>query len=298
MKLNIFSKKKKTNKNASLPATDFLNPRDTNLDDSENENKNKSKDKDKEKKENSKMKSKLGKQKLENIEKNKKKLEDKQKKVDKQENKKEEKEVKKEKSTNKANNEHEFEKSNILEINLVKDQINVYFDWYKNIAMLVVFIFLSFLLVAEVYLALSWWQQENDSTVSQDEKRFVELNEETRKIRAEAEEALTFQTKLNKANYILDNHLYWSNFFDYLERNTLENIQYASFEGDILGEFSIPAVSDNFPSLGQQVYQLQADPDTEKVSIDSAEKLESEEENLEQVEFVIDLKINPSLFKK
>jgi hypothetical protein len=197
-----------------------------------------------------------------------------------------------------SESDHEFEKSNILEINLVKDQINVYFDWYKNIAMLVVFVFLSAVLVAEIYLALSWWQSENDSAVGQEEQRFIELSEETREIRAQAEEALTFQTKLNRANYILDNHLYWSNFFNYLEKNTLENVQYKSFEGDILGNFTIPAVSNNFPSLGQQIYQLQSDPNTLEASISNGEKLESTEENLEQVEFEIDLKVSPKLFKK
>jgi hypothetical protein len=201
-------------------------------------------------------------------------------------------------SSAQSESEHEFEKSNILEINLVKDQINVYFDWYKNIAMLVVFVFLSAVLVAEIYLALSWWQSENDSAVGQEEQRFIELSEETREIRAQAEEALTFQTKLNRANYILDNHLYWSNFFNYLEKNTLENVQYKSFEGDILGNFTIPAVSNNFPSLGQQIYQLQSDPNTLEASISNGEKLESTEENLEQVEFEIDLKVSPKLFKK
>jgi hypothetical protein len=208
---------------------------------------------------------------------------------------------KSEKGSNKDNqtgSNHEFEKSNILEINLVKDEINVYFDWYKNIAMLVVFVFLSFILVLEVYLALSWWQNQNNNAVGQEEARFIELNKEIVKIRGEAEEALSFQTKLNRANYVLDNHLYWSNFFNYLERNTIENIQYASFEGSILGNFSIPAVSDSFPSLGQQVYQLQSDPHTVKASIDKGEKLESEEENIEEIEFEIDLMVSPELFKK
>ncbi|MCF7795466.1 hypothetical protein K9M50_03845, partial [Patescibacteria group bacterium] len=193
---------------------------------------------------------------------------------------------------------HEYEKSNILEINLVKDEINVYFDWYKNIAMLIIFVFLSFILVAEIYLALSWWEDKNNSAVSQDEARFVKISEETKKIRGEVEEALSFQTKLNRANYVLDNHLYWSNFFDYLEKNTLKEVKYTSFTGDILGNFSIPATSNSFPSLGQQIYQLQSDPDTIKASIDSGEKLESEEETLEEVKFNIDLKVSPELFKK
>ena len=376
MKFNIFSKKKKKDKGASIQATDFLNPRDGNLDDLKGDDK-----KSKNKKESSKEENKVSKKEQKKVQKKKKaeakkakkeakekvkekkkkkreeekkKKEDKQKKNRKKKTEKEdkkegietkkqsakkekkekaqvakdikktdkedlqakkeaqdtktleekkgireEKEIsKEEKDVVKESSNHEFEKSSILEINLVKDEINVYFDWYKNIAFLVVFVFLSFVLVGEVYLALIWWQEENNSTVSQEAGRFIELSEETKKIRGEAEEALTFQTKLNRANYILDKHIYWSNFFDYLERNTLENIQYISFEGDILGDFSIPAISDSFPSLGQQVYQLQSDPNTIKVSIDSGEKLESEEENLEQVEFNINLKVDPVLFKK
>jgi hypothetical protein len=342
MKFNIFSKKKKRNKGASLQATDFLNPRDDSPSNLDEDNKTSAKKKKKE--------NKVSKKELKRAEK-KKKTEEKKAKKEKEEEKKKSKEeqknknskdksLKEEENKNKQNEDvkkdedkekkdkeikelqnketleqkkqvvedveedkqgtsnHEFEKSNILEINLVKDEINVYFDWYKNIALLIVFLFLSFILVTEIYLALSWWEDKNNSVVSQEETRFIELSEETKEIRNEAKEALNFQTKLDRANYVLDNHLYWSNFFDYLEKNTLENVQYLAFEGDILGNFSIPAVSDNFPSLGQQAYQLQSDSNTLKVGISSAEKLESKEENVDQVEFEIDLKVSPELFKK
>jgi len=300
MKFNIFSKKKKKNKGASLQATDFLNPRDSDLGEDDK--------KSEKKKENEKKENKVSKKELKKAEK-KKKAEDKKAKKEKEEEEKKEDQNKKSseqkkqvaedaKKDNQISSNHEFEKSNILEINLVKDEINVYFDWYKNIAFLIVFVFLSFVLVAEIYLALTWWEDKNNSVVSQEETRFIELSEETKKIRSEAEEALNFQTKLSRANFLLDNHLYWSNFFDYLEKNTLRNVQYSAFAGDIVGNFSLPAVSDNFPSLGQQVYQLQSDPNTLKVNISSGEKLESEEENIEKVEFEIDLKVSPELFKK
>ncbi len=373
MKFNIFSKKKKKDKGASIKATDFLNPRDGNIKDlKENDKEEKSKSK----KENLKEINKATKKELREAEKKKKaeakeaekekKRREKEAKKAKKEEKKKEKEKKDQEekrrkeeenkaeiikeedevikkdltkaeekkefeaekikeeeeekrkvkdeeekflsqkkelenddeNNNKAGSNHDFKKSNILEINLVKDEINVYFDWYKNIAMLIIFVFLSFVLVLEIYLALSWWQGENDSAVSQEEARFLEISEETKKIRGEAEEALSFQNKLSRANFLLDNHLYWSNFFGYLERNTLANIQYTSFEGDILGNFSIPAKSDTFPSLGQQVYQLQSDPNTIKVNIDSAERLESEEESIEEIEFEIDLTVSRDLFKK
>jgi len=291
MKFNIFSKKKKKNKGASLQATDFLNPRDSDLGEDDKKSEKKKKESKKEKKDEEK---KAKKEKKEDDKKSEEKKEDQNKKTSEQKKQVAEDAEK----DNQTSSNNEFEKSNILEINLVKDEINVYFDWYKNIAFLIVFVFLSLVLVAEIYLTLTWWEDKNNSVVSQEETRFIELSEETKKIRGEAEEALNFQTKLSRANFLLDNHLYWSNFFDYLEKNTLRNVQYSAFAGDIVGNFSLPAVSDNFPSLGQQVYQLQSDPNTLKASISSGEKLESEEENIEKVEFEIDLKVSPELFKK
>lgn len=364
MKFNIFSKKEKKDKGASIKATDFLNPRDGDINDSKEpkkkeavkeekavskkelrriekekklEAKKLAKEEEKREKEEEKIKKAQEKErKIEEEKEENKRLEQERKEEKEQKDKeyddkllkekekkdKKSKDVKKDdvlaktnlqeqelvetkeqfekddKTTKPSKVNHDFEKSNILEINLVKDEINVYFDWYKNIAMLIIFVFLSFVLILEIYLALSWWQSKNDSAVSQEEARFVELSVETKKIRGEAEEALNFQTKLNRANYVLDNHLYWSNFFDYLEKNTLENVQYITFEGDILGNFSIPAISDNFPSLGQQIYQLQSDSNTIKASISSGEKLESKEESVEEIEFEINLQVSRELFKK
>lgn len=208
-----------------------------------------------------------------------------------------------------------FNQDKILEINLVKDQISVFFDWYKNLAFLFIFIFLSFLFIVEVYWALSWWQNynQNSSNYNHNSSSLVSLSQEIRGIKGSADEALAFEKQMSRVAYLLDNHIYWTEFFNYLEDNTLEGVKYSSFTGDLNGKYSLNSVADDYPLVGRQAQRYFSSDLSKDVSVDSAslqmqskkiivegpdgEMIEGEEA-FSNVSFVIDLEISPEIFKK
>ncbi|MCF7820364.1 MAG: hypothetical protein K9M44_02750 [Candidatus Pacebacteria bacterium] len=189
----------------------------------------------------------------------------------------------------------------ILEINLVKDQVSVFFDWYKNLAFLVIFIFLAFLLVAEVYWALSWWQNynQNSSNYNHNSSSLVSLSQEIREIKGPADKTLAFQNQLSRVSYLLENHIYWTEFFDYLEENTLEGVKYASFSGGLTGRYSFSSIASDYPLVGRQAQRYFESELVIDVSVDSASlEIQGEDGASSVVNFNIDLEISPEIFKK
>lgn len=197
-----------------------------------------------------------------------------------------------------------LDKANILEINLVKDQVSVFFDWYKNLAFLFVLVFLCFLFVIEIYLGLSWWQNYNQNANNYEYEDFnlTELSSELRQIKEETNEALVFQDKLNKVAYLLNNHIYWTNFFDYLEDNTLEGVKYTQFSGNLSGEYSLDTIASNYPLIGKQSNKYLESENVSSAVVSSASLQEIKDEENDVVNsfvvFTTDLTINPEIFKK
>jgi hypothetical protein len=217
---------------------------------------------------------------------------------------------------NKGFNRDDFlNQDKILEINLVKDQISVFFDWYKNLAFLFIFIFLSFLLVVEVYWALSWWQNYNQNSFNynHNSNSLISLSQEIREIKAPADEALVFEKQLARVAYLLDSHIYWTEFFNYLEDNTLEGVKYTNFSGNLSGKYSLSSIASDYPLVGRQAQRYFSSDLSRNVSVNSASlqtqsktitsegpdgEIIEEEETSSSVSFGLDLEISSEVFKK
>ncbi len=197
-----------------------------------------------------------------------------------------------------------LDKANILEINLVKDQLSVYFAWYKNLAFLLVLIFLCFLFVVEIYLGLSWWQSynQNSNNYKYEDFNLAELSVELRNIKEDTDEALAFQDNLNKVSYLLNNHVYWTNLFDYLEASTLEGVKYVQFSGDLSGNYSLDSIADNYPLIGRQTKKYLEDKKVSSAIVNAASLQEIKDKDNDVVDYFVtfttELEIKPEVFKK
>ena len=90
---------------------------------------------------------------------------------------------------------------------------------------------------------------------------------------------------------VLNKHIYWTNFFELLEKYTLEDVIYKGFAAGMGGEITIDAVGINFDSVAKQLKILeQSENFITNVEISSAILSE------EGVEFSITLSLDPNLF--
>lgn len=190
----------------------------------------------------------------------------------------------------------------ILEVNLIRDEVRIGFDWGRNISVLVLVLFIAGLLVAEVYYGLNWWEQQENlkSQVLADE--ISKVNQEISQIKSKSDEALSYKDKSNELGRLLNEHIYWTTFFSWLEKTTLNTVSYGSFSGDTTGIYSFSAKALNYAQASWQVKAFSDSPLVKKVEVLGVTAASAKDNNQQEiangVNFSMDLEVDPIIFRK
>lgn len=141
----------------------------------------------------------------------------------------------------------------LLETDLIKDEIEIRFDWSSNLAAFFLLFIIAFIVVAEACVFFSWWGESKETEgTNYLESEIAYINNQIEEMKPEYNEAIKFSNLLRLSAGALDRHIYWTNFFTLLENNTLKNIYYRNFSGDISGKYVLPAVSNNVLAISYQ----------------------------------------------
>ncbi len=188
--------------------------------------------------------------------------------------------------------------SDILEVNLVRGEIVKFFDWQKNILILLLCVFVSLVIISGIYWGISWWgvQTKYDGEDIQS-KSFYELNKQIKELNDEVEEVLRFKEKLAAVDFLLDRHIYWTNFFNFLEENTLANVYFSGFSGNNAGEYNLSVQSDDFNAIEAQVEKFLSHKQVKTARV-SAGTISKNEEGVANVSFSLSLSLNGDIFFK
>lgn len=187
--------------------------------------------------------------------------------------------------------------SRVLEVNLVRGEIVKFFDWQKGIMLLLISVFVSLAFLSLVFWGVSWWGTSKQTAENvgyvQD---YYRINKEIKELDSKVEEVLKFKDKLDLINYLIDRHIYWTNFFNFLEDNTLSNVYFSSFSGDINGSYSMQATTDNLDAIDAQIKLLLANQKIKKASVNAGSV--SGENGNPVVNFNLSFELDPSIFLK
>ncbi|MHB8903574.1 MAG: hypothetical protein ACYC40_00510 [Patescibacteria group bacterium] len=190
----------------------------------------------------------------------------------------------------------------ILEINLIKEDSSVSFDWGKNLSTIFLAFFIAAVLVAEIFFGLDWWQNQELIKTQKTVAEISKLNKEIAILNNQANEAFKYKDKVLVLSGLLNNHIYWSGFLSWLERNTLSSVQYESFKGDLSGSYSLNATAKTYADVSWQVKAFLNDPMTKAASVGQATTIKLKDNDKEkkapQVDFILNLEVNPAIFKK
>jgi hypothetical protein len=212
----------------------------------------------------------------------------------------------------------------ILEVNLIREEIKLGFDWKTNIKSLVAALAVAIFIIAELYLGLDWWQKDEDVRLEQTKTAIAQTSKEIVDFRKSAADALAYKDKALEVTGLLENHIYWTQFFDWLEKNTLSTVNYGNFTGTTDGLYSFSGSASSFADVSWQVKALRDNPTTlnvkvETVSDSGAGQTDKEEaKKLEtatpeeiaaaraakilaaqsKVSFTMALSVNPEIFNK
>lgn len=187
----------------------------------------------------------------------------------------------------------------VLEVNLVKDEVGVEFNWSKHLFSLFLTLFIAGLFVTEIYYGLDWWQKEQEDRTAAINTEYQDVTSKIKNINTNSKDFSSFKEKLTLTKQMADNHIYWTNFFDWLEKNTLNSVSYAGFSGDTSGTYTLAASAKTFSDISWQVKAFQDNKLVEAARVDSGsagqvDKKATSTEN--KVSFSINLKVKPQIF--
>lgn len=187
----------------------------------------------------------------------------------------------------------------VLEVNLIKGEARTDFNWRKNLGSLLFALIIVALFVTEIYLGLNWWASYESQRLTQTENNFNQVSREINSMKAESDQVSAFKTRANLADSLVKDHIYWSKFFDWLEKNTLSSVHYLGFSGKTDGVYNLQAQASSFRDISWQVRALLEDPRVIKVYSDSGSSAREDREAVNpasSVSFDLYLQVDPSLF--
>ena len=188
-----------------------------------------------------------------------------------------------------------WEKLDVLKTNLITSDLDSYFNWRSKILVLSIAIFLSCLIVVIFYGGLVLWGSKNIILDNGQLDSKKELNEKIIMAENEINQVAVLQKKLKLVSNLLDRHIYWTNFFKFLEDNTMTDVYYASggFSGNTEGKYSFPAMANDFVAIAQQVQSLGKNDLVEEAATNGGTAGEGG-----QTSFNLSLTLNPDIFYK
>ena len=114
----------------------------------------------------------------------------------------------------------------------------------------------------------------------------------------EAKKVLVFKKKLSLVNSLLDQHIYWTDFFKFLEENTLADVYYSGFAGDNKGKYNLTANGKDFSIIQAQVERFLSNEYVSEASVSQAgiSTAEKKAGETSEIAFGLKLVIDPAIF--
>ncbi|MEI6835471.1 MAG: hypothetical protein WCK59_01440 [Candidatus Falkowbacteria bacterium] len=189
----------------------------------------------------------------------------------------------------------------ILEVNLIKDEMGVEFNVSKHLLSLFLTLLVASLLVAEIYYGLDWWQKQEEQKTLVINAEYEDVSRQVKNINLNAKDFTAFRDKLALTKNMADSHIYWTDFFNWLEQNTLNSVAYGGFAGDTSGKYSLNATAKTFSDISWQVKAFRDNKFVDYVRVDSGSAAGRDDKSITKatstdVNFSLDLKVKPDIF--
>ena len=190
----------------------------------------------------------------------------------------------------------------ILRTNLIKGEVTTIVDWDRNFRVLLPVVIMTLMVIGTLYGALMFWEKRVRMV---EEQLTGDIRILTNKIVNTSKDIAVvdnFQKKLEQATELLDNHIYWTNFFEFLENNLLSDAYVAGgFFGNTEGKYNLPIRLTSYEAIADQVRVLESNEYVKSVKITGgslhADKTEDGKE-VASVEATLEIQLDPKIFLK
>ena len=171
-------------------------------------------------------------------------------------------------------------------------------SWKQIRNLLIVSFVLSIVVVALFYVGLMWQERKIINEKQAAIQGISDLEEEILAFQAQNEKISALAKDIKTIHAILKQHIYWSNFFELLEKYTAQELYYQGLTAGNNGALTLHAIGPNFDAVARQLKALQSVEARElaiSVSVTSASLAEINADE-PSVSFDINFVLNPTLF--
>lgn len=170
-------------------------------------------------------------------------------------------------------------------------------NWQEKIFFASTVFIVLIIVISFAYSALVVWKKQMEKTLEEKNKQVISLNKEIK----EVEDELAKKNSLNINIALVENmqkkHIYWTNFFKYLEGIINKNVVLNGFSGGVGGDYGLGAKTVSFKAIMDQLKVLNDDKDHVIEAKTTAGTIVPGGEGKEAtVDFSIAFKIKPDVF--
>ena len=169
------------------------------------------------------------------------------------------------------------EKKKNLDVNLLPFGSNIP-TTKKMFSVLIIAFIVSSLLVFVIYFAYHIYKGKIIKEHNGLENQLNLYMEDSKKFDDLIYEINIWQGKIEEIETLLNEHIYWTKFFEKLEENTLPNVKFTSFAGTVGSVITLQATAPDYQTVSKQWIHLQKAEDfVKEVSISGATMSVSED---------------------
>jgi hypothetical protein len=103
--------------------------------------------------------------------------------------------------------------------------------------------------------------------------------------------------KIEDYSTILNQHIFASKFFKFLESNTHPKVSFSKMDLDVLNsKVSLSGFTESFTTLNQQIQIFEKSEEVKKINLTNISLFKEEKTKVEMIEFSLDLTLDPKVF--
>lgn len=192
------------------------------------------------------------------------------------------------------------ERDTTLDVNLIPEEMNRHPELEVGQKLFTAGMVAGFsvLLVLLGYFGLSWYQIGVTREAVKVEDEVVALDSQIKELEARRAEAVEFQAYLGLVRSLLDQHVYWSQFFKLLETHTSREVFFSNFSMSGTNQLVISAQALDYDAVAEQIVALERATDfIQAVRVDAVAAEVDRASGLYQgVTFTLSLDFIPGVF--
>jgi Tfp pilus assembly protein PilN len=168
----------------------------------------------------------------------------------------------------------------------------------KRVIILAVIIFIMAAIFAGLYFYLRWSIDSMAVEIKRVETDLAATSQRVKDAEEEKNQVQVFQKQLKITNKLLGNHVYWTNFFNFLEKNIVTDVYFSNLIGGSDEQIILTGIAKSYKAVSRQIISFRAAEEIESVSVSSASASIDSEGKVVEVNFDARLKLKPEMFFK